>query len=316
MPQGVTSLTAVPNETGFKLYGVRGSDKSLYALGTWPHIALGAAPLHHVVAPADRSRVVFLSDFLINDGSRLLTGYIRGTSDGAGNVLVYELDDPASSRYLPAPGATSAAAADGTATSGASAFFVNGMGLDGRGGPGNDGALYALKTEAGSLQAMELALFDPEWAATSGRSAMTANGFGVFGYFSAMDEQEHLRAVPPSVYAQALASGTPFSLADWPEIYAGSSESLFLAGFGNGLAVHRASVSETTGTVDTEEVLRIPLSHGSEQGLSVSAGQSAPVLLSPDSCTNVSLLIPMGRDLLVGVSDKNGGRLVRIKEQE
>jgi hypothetical protein len=173
-----------------------------------------------------------------------------------------------------------------------------------------------LKTQAPPFQAVKLALFDPDWAAISGRSAMTANGIAIFGYFSALDEQEHLHAVPPAVYARALASGTPFSLADWPEIHAGSSGGLLVAGFGNGLAVHRATVSETTGAVDTLDVLRIPLTLGSEQRPSVRAGPPAPVLVSRDACTQVNLLVPMGRDLLVGISDKNGGRLVRLEAQE
>jgi hypothetical protein len=309
LPQGLLALTAVSNEGTFTLYGVRGADKTLHALGTWPHVSLRDKPLQHVVAPADRTRTVFLSGFLVNDGRRLLTGYIRGNSNGDGAVLVHDLADPASSHYLLAPGNTSAAA-------GASAFLVNGMGLDGLGAPGSDAALYALRTQASPSQAVKFALFNPEWAAVSGRSAMTASGIAVLGYFSGLDEQEHLHAVPPAVQEQALASGSPFLLENWPEIYAGSSEGLSIAGFGEGLAVHRASVLESTGALDTLDVIRIPLSLGGEQEPSVHAGPPAPVLVSPDACTHVSLLVPMGRDLLVGVSDMNGERLVRLQVQE
>jgi hypothetical protein len=309
LPEDLTAVTAVPSGVGFKLYGLRGSDKSLHALGTWPRVALGTTPLHYVVAPEDRTRVVILSDFLVNDGSRLLAGYIRSTSSGDGKVLVYDLANPAGSQYLAAPGNASAAAAT-------NALFVNGMGLNGLGAPGSDAALYALKTQAQPFQAVKLALFDPDWAAGSGRSALTANGIAIFGYFSALDEQEHLHAVPPAVHAQALSSGTPFALADWPEIHAGSSQGLLLAGFGSSLAVHRGSVSETTGSVDTQDVIRIPLTLGSSTRPSVSAGPSTPVLVSSDPCTNVSLLVSMGKDLLVGISDKNGGRLIRLQAQE
>jgi len=306
LPQGLTALTAVPRHGGFDLYGVRGTDKSLHALGTWPHLTLGDTPLQYVVAPEDRTRTVFLSGFLVNDGRRLLTGYIRSGASGDGRVLVHDLDDSTRSHYVPAPGNTSAAA-------GASAFLVNGMGLEALGAPGDEAAIYALSTGSSPFQAVKLALFEEAWAPASGRSAMTANGIALFGYLSAWDEQEHLHAVPPSVHEAALAHGTPFRLADWPEVHAGSSEGLSVAGFGDGVAVHRTRMSESSGTVETLDVIRIPLTLGSGTEPPLRVGPPVPVLVSPDACTQVGFLVPMGQDLLVGVSDSAGGRLVRVQ---
>jgi hypothetical protein len=162
---------------------------------------------------------------------------------------------------------------------------------------------------------MTLDTFSPEWAAVSGPSAKTSNGIAVFGYFSGADALTHLRAVPPSIYSHALSTGTPFSLADWPEVYVGESEGLLLAGFGNGMVVHRGAWSQAVGEMDTQDVLWIPLMAGTGGTPPVTIGQPVPLLVSNDSCTNVTSLIPMGKNLLVGLSDKNGKRLVHLKER-
>jgi hypothetical protein len=46
----------------------------------------------------------------------------------------------------------------------------------------------------------------------------------------------------------------------------------------------------------------------------VAIGVRVPVLVSADQCTSVNVLTSLGSDLLVGLSDKNGRRLVRIQQ--
>ncbi|WP_199738896.1 hypothetical protein [Corallococcus sp. CA054B] len=51
-----------------------------------------------------------------------------------------------------------------------------------------------------------------------------------------------------------------------------------------------------------------------DAGATVTVGAPEPVLTFPNPCTLVSTMIPMGSDLLVKLQDKNGTRLVRIRD--
>ncbi|EAU62927.1 hypothetical protein STIAU_1830 [Stigmatella aurantiaca DW4/3-1] len=306
LPQDLSHLTAVPSQTGFSLYGIRGTLKTLHSLGKWPHLSLSETPLLEVIAPEDRRFNPILSPFLVNDGRRLVTGYIKTNTRGTGSILIHDLEALTPPLYVPAPGNASAAAMTGAAASGISGFLVSGMGLAQLGSVSSDSAVYVLKTPKQPDRATPLATFAPEWAAVSSVSAYTSNGIAVLGYFSGMDTQEHLHAVPSAAQATALISGTPLSLLDWPEIYSGNSEAFFVSGFGNGLAIHRGT---RTGT---QEVRWIPLAHSSTELSAVQAGLPLSLLWSQDTCTRVTRLVPMGPDLLVGIDDKSGERLVRI----
>jgi hypothetical protein len=306
LPEGLSAVAAVPNGDDFALYAVRDADQSLRALGTWPALALGATPLHAIVPEAE-PKDAFLGGYLTHDGSRLLTGYTRSGASFPGQVLVYDIADPARSSYVSAPGNYSAAGLSG-------AFLINGMGLAdaAESGPG----VYALRTDDSPFRASRLASF-PVTPAFSGPTAVSTHGVAVLGY-SDGNFVNHLRALAPSVYTPALGGGSSLSLADAPSLYSGGD--LFsAAGFGTGLALHRGSYDPRTFAALTRDVSRIELTLGGQNLETVTAGELTPVLTHGtvnDTCTRVVLLAPIGADLLVGVSDKNGHRLVRLQKQK
>ncbi|XXF77299.1 hypothetical protein P2318_30240 [Myxococcaceae bacterium GXIMD 01537] len=302
LPEGITAVTAMAKSGDYVLYGLRSADKSLYGLGTWPGVALGAEPLSSVVAPEDRASSVFLSGYVVNDGVRLLSGYTKSGAGFPGSALVFDTVEPARSNYVLAPGNYSAAGLDG-------AFLVNGGGLDTLSG---DNAVYALRTSAQPPSPLKLASFASAWKASSGYTAVTADGIAVLGYFSGQDFLNHLLAVSPAGYGATLGgSGASVDLSGALDFYSGGD--LFgVAGFGGGVALHRGSYDSTTWAQVTSDVSRVSLSTSGSGGSSVTAGALATVLVAQDRCTEVVLLAPMGHDLLVGISDKNGRRLVRL----
>ncbi len=138
---------------------------------------------------------------------------------------------------------------------------------------------------------------------------MAANGVAVLGYADS-SFANHLRAVAPATYTPALTGGTTLALTDTnaPEIYSGS-DLKSVAGFGEGVALHRGPFTST------KDVSRIALTLGGITPGSVTPGDLEAVLTTSNSCTNVVSLTSMGSDLLVGVKDKNGRRLVLLKKQ-
>ncbi|WP_309896452.1 hypothetical protein [Archangium sp.] len=297
LPEGIGAVTAVPSGAEFKLYGLRNTD--LYALGTWPNVALGAAPLQSIIAEPDRARTTFSSGYLTNDGTRLLAGYTKQgpVTNIPGTALVYDTVTPANSKYLSANGNFSAAGFEG-------GFLINGQGIEGSNESGN--AIYALKTSTSSFQGSKLASFPPV-GLYSGFTAMATNGVAVLG-FSDNNFANHVRAVAPATYTPALTSGTPFTLSDTnaPEVYSGA-DLQSVAGFGEGVALHRGTFTTTS------DISRFELTLGGITPTSVTVGALQSVLTTSNTCTNVVLLAPMGPDLLVGVKDKNGRRLVRLQ---
>jgi hypothetical protein len=301
LPEGIDAVTAVPSGSEFKLYGLRSSD--LYALGTWPNVALGAASLQSIYAEADRDGGTrYLSGYLTNDGTRLLAGYTKQGTDFSnipGTVLVYDTATPANSKYLAANGNFTAAGFDG-------GFFINGQGIEGSNESGN--AVYALRTSTTPFQGSKLASFPPA-GLYSGFTAVASNGVAVLG-FSDNTFANHIRAVAPATYTPALSSGTPFTLTDTnaPEVYAGA-DLQSVAGFGEGVALRRGSFTATS------DISRFELTLGGITPTSVTVGERKAVLTVGNACTDVVLMAPMGPDLLVGVKDKNGRRLVRLQVQ-
>jgi hypothetical protein len=234
----------------------------------------------------------------------LLAGYTKlgsGPSDVPGKILVYDTAAPASSTYLSAPGNFSVAGLSG-------AFLINGQGLEGVAEGGN--ATYALKTGSTPFQGSKLATF-PVSNVSSGLTAVSSNNVAVLGYSDpAKNYVNSLRAVAPAVYTPALTGGTTLALSDTnaPEIYSGTDLAEVTA-FGEGVALHR------TVFPNTRDVSRIELTLDGIDPNSVIAGPLTPVLTTSNTCTNVVLITPMGADLLVGVKDKNGRRLVHLRKQ-
>jgi hypothetical protein len=298
LPEGIGAVTAVPSGSEFKLYGLRDTD--VYALGTWPNVALGAASLQSIYAEADRDGGTrYPSGYLTNDGTRLLAGYTKQGPVTAipGTVLVYDTVTPANSKYLAANGNYTAAGFDG-------GFFINGQGIEGSSESGN--AVYALKTSTSSFQGSKLASFPPA-GLYSGFTAVATNGVAVLG-FSDSNFANHLRAVAPATYTPALSSGTPFTMNDTnaPEVYTGA-DLQSVTGFGEGVALRRGTFTATS------DISRFELTLGGINPASVAVGERKSVLTVGNACTDVVLMAPMGPDLLVGVKDKNGRRLVRLQ---
>jgi hypothetical protein len=297
LPEGIGAVTAVPSGAEFKLYGLRNTD--LYALGTWPNVALGAAPLQSIYAEADRDGgTKYPNGYLTNDGTRLLAGYTKPgpLTNVPGTVLVYDTATPANSTYLSANGNFSAAGYSG-------GFFISGQGLEGASEGGN--GIYGLKTGATPFQGSKVATF-PTAELFSSATAVASNGVAVFGYSNYPTDT--LRAVAPATYNPEISSGAPFVLNDTnaPEVYSGT-DLKSAAGFGQGVALHRGTFTTTS------DVSRFALTLSGVAPTSPSVGQRMPVLTTSNTCTNVVLLAPMGPDLLVGVKDKNGRRLVRLQ---
>lgn len=314
LPAGIGAVTAIPSGAGFKLYGLSGgTDNSLYELGTWPSIVASTTPLKAVIPEADRGSGTYLSGFLANDGTRLLAGYTKSgpIENIPGSVLVYDTASPDKSSYVSANGNFSAVGVSG-------AFLFNGQGVEGssEGGSG----VYALKTGSASIQGLKLATF-PVATPSSGYTAATSQEIAVLGYSvpnpsGPFDPYiNHLLAVAPATYTSALSSGTTLALTaeNAPEIYEGSD--LFaVAGFGQGVALHRGHYDASYNSI-TNDVSRIELTTGGIDPKVVTVGTLAPVLATQNTCTNVVLMAPLGTNLLVGVKDKNGSRLVLVQKQ-
>ncbi|RKH43632.1 hypothetical protein D7Y23_28955 [Corallococcus sp. AB050B] len=299
-PVGVT-----PGPT-YSLYTVVSKDSvgphALYSLGTWPQVALGTTPLFDVAAPSDRgpSASLFLSPFLETDGQRVLTGYTKSGGGFPGSVGVYDSAAPSSPAYVSAPSNFSAGVVPG-------AFLINGGGLD----TVSAGlAVYALKTDVTPYTSLKVGTLPPETGG-SGFTAVSTNGVAMLGYFSDDTFLNEGRAVAPAVIAQALSSGTPFAVADAPALDVGSN---FVAasGHGDGVSVLRGDYVPPAYNFAGTDVSRFAFTV-TNAGATVSVGARQPVLVYADQCTRVTGLTAIGADLLVGVDDKNGARLVRIQ---
>ncbi|WNG21045.1 hypothetical protein [Cystobacter fuscus] len=296
LPTGIGVITAVEGASGsYTVYGVN-SDKSVYALGTWPNVAASTTPLYPIV-PAEVTQAAYVSSYLASDGVRLMAGYTLG--DVSGKVAVYDTVTNTST-YLSARGNFSAVGLDG-------AFLLNGLALEGASETGS--AVYALKTQSTPFSVSRLATF-PVANSASGFNALATNKIVVLGYYGSNNV---LHAVSPETYAPALAAGTSLELsgANTPQIYAGS-DLFYAAGFGAGVALHRGVYSESYEQL-THDVSRIALSPAGSDGKGVTAGDLKAVLTqSNNTCTSVVAMAPLAEDLLVGVEDKNGRRLVRL----
>ncbi|OJH42413.1 hypothetical protein [Cystobacter ferrugineus] len=295
LAENIGAITAVAGASGsYTVYGVN-SDKSVYALGTWPNVAGSTTPLFPVVEP-NGPQNAFPSNYLVSDGVRLLAGYTL--ADASGKVAVHDTVTNAST-YLAAKGNFSAVGLDG-------AFLINGLDLEGVSETGS--AVYALKTQSTPFSVSRLATF-PVAQSASGFNALTTNKIVVLGYFGGKNV---LHAVSPETYAPALAAGTSLDLsgANTPQIYAGS-DLFYAAGFGAGVALHRGAYSESYEQL-THDVARISLSPAGSDGKGVTAGNLEVVLSQSNTCTSVVAMAPLAEDLLVGLEDKNGRRLVRL----
>ncbi|NOK35689.1 hypothetical protein HMI49_21045 [Corallococcus exercitus] len=300
----VIAVVSTPGPT-YSLFGLRQTTtgRDVFSLGTWPDVKLADAALDTVLAPADRANAAgtFPSYFLAHDGTRLLAGYTKSGSPAPGSVALVDPAARDATDYVNAPD-------NYTAVGTTDAFFINGGGLDtvseGKG-------VYALVTSAKPYAAVKVVSF-PAQVGASGFSAIAANGIAVFGYALPESYVNVAHAVANAKLGEALASRTPVVLTDEPKVDVGTDFNA-AAGFGNGVAVARGAYGASF-NFEVTDVSRFSLTPGLGGGQPVSVGTREPVLNAADACTAVDLLSSLGSDLLVGVTDVNGRRLVRIRQ--
>lgn len=291
LPAGITTVGLV----GTTLYGV-GTDKQLHRLGTLPTLTLGPA-LASVLSPADvaADAGAFLGGSLATSGTQLLTGYTKSGAGFPGSVLVYETAD-GGVRHLSAPG-------NYTAAGFASGFLVNGGSLDSASGAG----VFVLDPQG----AYGLATFDAAWMASSGYTGVTANGVFLLGYFDGSDFKNHVRAVTPSLSAPALTGRSSFALLGAAEVLA-ADDSLDFATVGDDAVVVRGGYDAVTFAAFTTRVERLPLTLSGSGTQTVTAGAPVTLLEATHRCTSVSFVVGSGAQVLVGLTDRNGRRVVLV----
>ncbi len=309
LPDDVLALAASPGPT-YTVYAVRGSgmgvDVGMYSLGNWPDLQPNGTMLFDVVSPADRSgtATVFSNHYLVNDGRRLFAGYTTSAAGAHGSVAAYDIATPAASSYIAAQANFTAASFE---AGGSTVLLVNGVSLgDATAGLG----VFGLVTSEDPFRAVRLANFPAGEAGANGYTVVADNGIAMLGYSSSVDYSNKARVVAPSVLATALSSGTPVELGAQTELDVGSDFNASSA-FGAGVVVKRGAYDDNWQFVSTD-VSRFPVSLGIDPA-AVAIGERAPVLTLVDQCTSVTQLAQLGQDLLVGVDDKNGHRLVRIQ---
>ena len=291
LPAGITTIGLV----GTTLYGV-GTDRQIHRLGTLPTLTLGP-PLASVLSPADvaADAGAFLGGTLATSGTQLLTGYTRAGAGFPGNVLVYDTAD-GGVRHVSAPG-------NYTAAGFASGFLVNGGELASVSGAG----VYVLDSQG----AYGLATFDASWMASSGYTAVTANGVFLLGYFDGTDFKNHVRAVPPSLSAAALTGRSSFALLAASEVLT-ADDALDFATVGNDAVVVRGGYDSNFASYTTR-VERLPLTLSGSGTQTVTAGAPVTLLEATSQCTSVSFIVGSGAQVLVGLTDRNGRRVLRVQ---
>jgi len=306
LPDDVGAVASTPGPT-YSLYAQRGSGRNvaLYSLGTWPDLETSTRKLYDIVTAEDRAGAadVYPNNFLAYDGKRLVAGYTRGLPGAPGSIALFDITTPANSTYVSAPRNFSA---DAFAWNDTTALLVNGGGL---GATASGLGVYALVTSREPFAMPKVANFPGE-AGGSGFTAVARNGIAVLGYYASGANQAH--AVPPTVVSQAFTSGTPFALGSQPKIAVGTDFN-GVATFGDGVVVNRGAYDASFRFVSTD-VSRFGLSLGIGSQ-TVTIGERVRVLTyDATQCTSMELMAPLGSDLLVGLKDKNGRRLVRIQQ--
>lgn len=287
-PMGLVHLAVI----GAQAYGLF-DDHTVRPLGVFPNLVAGA-PITDVRTPADRTAVVYLSNYLAKSGTQLLAGYTKLGMTIPGSVALIETTD-AGVRYFDAPGNYSAAGiSDG--------FAVNGTGLDGRAGTN----VWMLNTTDGGTH--PLAVFDSSWMAASGFTAATTSSVLLLGYFHGGTFANVIRAAPPLQYTPAVQSAMPFQLALSVQV-SSSGDLVDYGAFGPDALAIRGGFRATYFTSYTNLVERIPLSLA---GSTVTVGTPVTLLSSMNECTHVAFNAVSGSDVLLGIKDKNGLRVVRL----
>jgi hypothetical protein len=301
----VVSSGALP--AGTAAFGLRNgqlytvtTDGQLRSLGTLPSLTLGPA-IVDVRAPADRDGGIFIGGTIASNGQNLLTGYTKLGTGIPGVVALVQPED-AGVEYLSAPGNyTSVGLASG-------AFIVNSLGLANATGNG----LFALRPGSPSQSAL-LTSF-PQSFAGSGYTALTTAGVLVAGFSQLPSYDNVARAFPLTTYGGPVSSGSSFSYqaANAP-IVAEGADFAALTSFDTDAIVVRGGYDAMYNPFTTR-VDRVPLALAISGATQTVAVGTAQTLLenSPAQCTRVFAAVGAGTDLYLGLTDRQGRRLVKI----
>lgn len=275
-------------------------------LGPWPTLSAGISLFS--LLPADESaEAPFASYFLASTGSDLAAGYTSFDTEAftfPGQVVWW---NGTSAAWFAAEGNYSAAftVPEGAAESAGPMLLVNGLSATTL---AEGAAIYGVRDHDAWSTGI-VATFPESWGAYSGYTAVTTAGIAVVGGFYALAEApatNHLHALPSASLAPAAGEDVAAELGDNDRIWSGSA--LQVSAFGAGIAVLEGDYG-----APIDGLRYLPLL-ASTTG--VEAGPQRDILSAADACTAITLLAPMGEDLLVGLADRAGSRLLRIQQAD
>ncbi len=270
-------------------------DLHVVDLGVYPGSTPALPPeVFDALAPDDqglaRTGDVFPS-FLVVDRALIGAGYTRATDFG-GFVGAFNALTGATS-YIEAPANFAAVTRDDT-------LFIEAAGL----GPAAGG--LGVYTAAAGAASFFGGLGDG--AVASGNLAVTSDGVLVVGRFAGADNE--LFALPSATVDAVLAGGAAPDLDAAAPLYTGA-----LNGFSAGVVGVGAGVALVD--VDLTTFAGVGVSFiGLADGATVTAAAPVPVLTGGSAaCTSVLSLAQTGGDLIVGVHDAAGARLVQVRKR-
>jgi hypothetical protein len=280
-----------------QVYAVDGAALELRDLGTWPSLGDGAT-LASLLPDGTAADDAFASPFLAADGDRLAAGYTRAfdavTGLVPGGVLVYDgtLAAAEQVRRIEAEGNYTAAWSGGV-------LVVNATSA----GDANVGAaIYGVVDGEGGLEGHVVAAYDDAWEPYVGYTATTAGEVAAGGFFARGDD------APANHLLRLTADDVEASTDGGPASDLGAAESV-------GAFALTAVVGWRDGVALIEGDYFNPLEGVRWVDMSDSADRTPTAVLDAvDACTSVDLLASNEDLLYVGVSDANGRRLVRIRD--
>jgi hypothetical protein len=307
LPVAVVEQALPEGGTGLVTYGYNG-DGRVHRLGVWPQLsAPDAANLaFDAVSQAHRTSQVVITPLLAATQGRLLAGYrvVQGVAFAGGGVSLFDTSHPeAGTRWLAAPGVE--------AVMGLGSYFL--VGGNGLGAAAAGLGVYGVKADEATLSPGLAAKYpNPSDQGTRpGLMALTSNGLPVIGTYLDAASRHSVRLPEPSALMDALSGGSALDLAVAPELTQ-VDDVANLTSFGQGVAVLHAhevrGILPVLGRLD-----HYPLSRpGGDAGTAI--GAPVTMLSASDGCMVVSQLVPMsgGVNVIVGLWDRNGQRLVRL----
>jgi hypothetical protein len=302
------ALAAVSSgETNHTLYGLNGTTKQVRQLGAWPSLAFDE-PYFDVVRSEDDADSVFASRYLTTDGQYLVAGYTLpydpNTGSAPGYIAVHNMLEDADPLYV------RHIRADNNYHTGIlnSLLLVNGSSID-ESGTSNGIYGWDLSTE---LSRGHIATFPASAAASGFIAVSTGDTVGLGFYDSSFTNQ--MRLLEKSTLLSAVEDTAAIDLD--AEMAAAPGGFLMASHMGTDLIFSLGFYDDSFQLVQGD-VVKVSMTTETRNGeLRVLPSQAEPILSVPaDSCQTVSLIEPIGEDLLIGISDHQVDRirLVRVR---